>query len=190
MLTDGWFLKLSETGVLTRAGKALTKVEIFLKYSLKCVAAWIFSQKHVSRTIAFHVIHISWSKHESKVEIFLKYSWKCVFRLNFFTKTCLTNNYLSCDPHFVILEWVQSWNVFEKLMKQCCLLDFFHKNILTNNFFSLDPHFAILACVQSWNIREKHVKLWSPPEFLHENMSDEQLSFMWSTLRDSGMGTM
>jgi len=134
MLTDGWFLKLSETGVLTRAGKALTKVEIFLKYSLKCVAAWIFSQKHVSRTIAFHVIHISWSKHESKVEIFLKYSWKCVFRLNFFTKTCLTNNYLSCDPHFVILEWVQSWNVFEKLMKQCCLLEFFHKYMSHEQF--------------------------------------------------------
>jgi len=25
----------------------------------------------------------------------------------FFTKTCLTNNYFSRDPHFVILAWVQ-----------------------------------------------------------------------------------
>ena len=37
----------------------------------------------------------------------------------FCTKTCLTNNYFSCDPHFVILAWVQSWNIFEKLMKVC-----------------------------------------------------------------------
>ena len=45
----------------------------------------------------------------------MKNSRNCVVRLNFFTKTCLTNNYFSRDPHFVILAWVQSWNIFEKL---------------------------------------------------------------------------
>jgi len=80
-------------------------------------------------------------------------------------------------------------------------LNFFTKTCLTKNYFSFDPHFVILASVQSWNIHEKHVKLWSPPEFFHKNMSEEQLSFMWSTLwfpnnyfsmsstfRDSSMG--
>ena len=43
----------------------------------------------------------------------------CEVRLNFFTKTCFMNNYFSRDPHFVILAWVQSWNIFEKLMKVC-----------------------------------------------------------------------
>jgi len=33
------------------------------------------------------------------------------------------------------------------------------------------------------------MKLRSPPEFFHKNMSHEQLLFMWSTLRDSSMGT-
>jgi len=37
MLTDRGFVKLSETGVRTRACEALTKVEIFLKNSWKCV---------------------------------------------------------------------------------------------------------------------------------------------------------
>ena len=31
----------------------------------------------------------------------------CEVRLNFFTKTCLTSNYFSRDPHFVILAWVE-----------------------------------------------------------------------------------
>jgi len=78
----------------------------------------------------------------------LKSLWKCVVRLTFFTKTCLMNNYFSRDPHFVILAWVQSWNIFEKLMK-----------------------------------------VWSRPEFFNKNMSHEQLLFMWSTFRDSSMGT-
>jgi len=33
------------------------------------------------------------------------------------TKMYLTNKYFSQDPHFVILAWVQSWNIFEKLLK-------------------------------------------------------------------------
>ena len=165
----------------------------------------------------------------TKVEIFMKNSWKCVDCSNFFTKTCLTNHYFSRDPHFVILAWVQSWNIFEILMKVCSPPEFFHKNMsqeqlsfmwstfrysrmgtklkyvwkthetvqsarnfftktwLTNNYFSLDPHFAILAWVQSSNIHEKHVKLWSPPEFFHKNMSEEQLLFTWSIFRDSSM---
>ena len=106
-----------------------TKLKYFWKPH-KCVySAWICSQKHVSRTITFHVIHITWFQHGYKVEIFLKNSWMCVIRLNFFTKTCLTNNYFSRDSHFVILAWVQSWNIFEKLMNVCSAPEFFHKNM-------------------------------------------------------------
>ena len=127
----------------------------------------IFSQHHASRTITFHVFHITWFYHGYKVAIFLKNLWKCVVRLNLFTETCLTNNYLSRDPHFVILAWVQSWNIFEKLMK-------LWSPCLTNNHFSRDPYFVILAWAQSWNTFEKLMKLWSPPEFFHKNMSHEQ----------------
>ena len=75
-------------------------------------------------------------------------TWNFDVRHNFFTEICLTNNYFSCDPHFVILAWLQSLNIFEKLMKVWCL-----------------------------------------PEFFHKNMSHEQSLFMWSTFRDSSMGT-
>jgi len=33
------------------------------------------------------------------------------------------------------------------------------------------------------------MKLCSPPEFFHKNMSHEKSPFIWSTLRDSSMGT-
>ena len=67
--------------------------------------------------------------HDSSMGTKLKWFWKIVKLWSppeFFTKTCLTNNYLSCDPHYVILAWVQSWNIFEKFMKlwsqSCCRL--------------------------------------------------------------------
>ena len=118
----------------------------------------------------------------------MKNSWKCEVRLNFFTKICLTSNYFSRDPHFVILAWVQSWNIFENSRKCEVRLIFFTKTCLMNNYFSCDPHFVILAWVQSWNIFEKLTRVWSPPEFFHKNISHEQLLFMWSTFRDSSMG--
>jgi len=85
----------------------------------------------------------------------------------------------------VILAWVQSWNIFEKLMKLWTPPEFFTKSRLTNNYFSRDPHFVILALVQSWNIFEKLMKLWSPPQFFHKNMSHERLLFTLSTFRNS-----
>ena len=149
MLTDGGFVKLSGTGVLTREGKALTKVEIFLKNS-----------------------------------------WICEVCLNFFAKTCFTNKYFSRDPHFVILAWVQSWNIFEILMKVCSPPEFFHKKAcLTKNHLSCDPHYVILAWVQSWNISEILMKVCRPFESFHKNMSHEQLPLTWSTFRHSSMGT-
>jgi len=57
----------------------------------------------------------------------MKNTWNCEVRLNFFTETCLMNNYFSHDPHFVTLAWVQNWNIFEKLMKLWSLPEFFHK---------------------------------------------------------------
>jgi len=65
----------------------------------------------------------------TKLKLFLKNWWNCEVCLNFFRKTCLTNNYFSCDPHYVILAWVQSWNISDKLMKVCSPLEFFHKNL-------------------------------------------------------------
>jgi len=63
----------------------------------------------------------------------LKYFWKTHENVYsawiFLQKTCLTNNYFSREPHFVILAWVQSSNVYEKLMKLWCLPEFFHKNM-------------------------------------------------------------
>ena len=134
-------------------------------------------------------MHISWFQHGYKVEIFFKNSWNCWFRQNFFTKTCLTNNYFSHDAHFVILAWVQSWNIFEKLMKLLIPTEFFTKTCLTNNYFSHDAHFVILAWVQSWNIFQKLMKLLIPTDFFHKNMSHEQLLFTWCTFRDSSIGT-
>ena len=97
--------------------------------------------------------------------MFLKNSWNCEVRQNFFTKTCLTNNYLSCGPHLVILGWVQCWNISEKLMKVCSPLEFCQKNILTNNYFSRDPHFVILAWVQSWKFLKNLWKCVVPLNF-------------------------
>ena len=99
------------------------------------------------------------------------------------------NNYFSRDPHFVILAWVQIWNIFEKLMKVWSPLEFFHRNMSHDNYFSHDPQFVILAWVQSWNIFEKLMKVCIPPEILHKNMSHEWLPLSWSTFRDSSMGT-
>ena len=106
-----------------------TKLKYFGKTHQTVDSDRIFSQKHVSRTITFHMMHISWFQHGYKVEIFLKNSLNCWFRQNFFTKTCLTNNYFSHDAHFVILAWVQSWNIFEKLMKLLIPTEVFHKNM-------------------------------------------------------------
>ena len=83
-----------------------TKLKYFWKTHESVKSAWIFSQKHVSRTMTFHVIHITRFYHWYKIETFLKNSWKCVVRLIFFAKTCLTNNCFSCDPYYVILAWV------------------------------------------------------------------------------------
>ena len=119
----------------------------------------------------------------------MKNTWNCEFRQNFFTKTRFTNNFLSRDPHFVFLAWVQSLNIFEKLMKLWSPLEFFYKNMSTNNYFSRDPHFVNLAWVQSWNIFEKLMKVCSPLDFFHKSMSHEQLRLTWSIFRDSSTGT-
>ena len=87
-----------------------TKLKYFWRTHVTGKYAIIFSQKHVSRTITFHVIYISWFWHGYKVKIFLKTSWHYEVRQDLFTKTCLTDNYFSHDPNFVILAWVQSWN--------------------------------------------------------------------------------
>ena len=63
-----------------------TKLKYFWKTHESVQSARIFSQTHASRTITFHVIHITWFQHGYKVEIFLKNMWKCVVRLKFFPK--------------------------------------------------------------------------------------------------------
>jgi len=76
----------------------------------------------------------TWSTfRDSSMSAKLKYFWKAhetvTSARSFFTKTCLTNSYLSCDPDFVILAWVQGWIIFEKLMKLWSLPEFFHKSM-------------------------------------------------------------
>ena len=75
------------------------------------------------RTNTFHVIYISWFWHRYKIER------DCLIRQNFFTKTCLMNNHFSCDPHYVILAWMQNRNISEKFMKLWSPPEFFHKNM-------------------------------------------------------------
>jgi len=107
---------------------------------LAWVQSWNISEKLIKVCSPLEFFHknmchkqlpLTWStfRHSSMGTIFLKNSWNCEVRLNFFTKTCLPNNYFSCDPHFVILAWVQSWNIFEKLMKLWSSPEFFHKNM-------------------------------------------------------------
>jgi len=123
----------------------------------------------------------------------LKYFWKShetvLSTWNFSQKTSLTNNYISRDPHFVILAWVQSWNIFEKLMKLCSPLEFFHKNMSQEQLLFTWSTFRDSSMGTSWNVFEKVMKLWSPLEFFHKKMFREQLPFMYSTFRDSSMGT-
>ena len=63
-----------------------TKLKYLWKTHETVKSAWILSQKHVSRTMTFHVIHITWFYHGYKIETFLKNSWKGVVRQNFFRK--------------------------------------------------------------------------------------------------------
>ena len=55
---------------------------------------------------------------------------------------------------FVIVAWVESWNIFEKLMKLYICQNFFRKICFTNNWLSYDSHFVMLAWVENWNIFE------------------------------------
>ena len=119
----------------------------------------------------------------------MKNSWNCEVRQNLFTKSCLTNNYLSCDPHYVILAWIQIWNMFEKLMKECSPPEFFHKDMSHEQLIFTWSTFRDSSMGTKLNIFEKLIKVFSPPEFFHRNMSLEQLLSTWSTLRDSSMGT-
>ena len=137
------------------------KLKYFWKTHKTVKSARIFSQKHVSRTITFHVIHVSWLLHGYKVEIFLKSWWNCEVRQISFTKTCLTNNYLSCDSHYVILAWVQSWNIFENLMKLWSPPEFFHKKMSHEQL----PFMWSTLCDSRMGTElkyfEKFMKLWS-----------------------------
>jgi len=76
---------------------------MFEKLMKLCNLLEIFSQKHDSRTITFHLIHISRFWPGYKVQTFMKNTSNCEVRQNSFTKTCLKNNYFSRDPYFVIL---------------------------------------------------------------------------------------
>ena len=130
-----------------RDSSMVTKLKYFWKTHLTVMSARNFSQKYVSRTIPFR-----WSTfRDSSMGTKLKQFWKThetVMSTKIFHEICLTKHYFSCDPHFVILAWVQNWNNFEQLMK-----------------------------------------LWCLPKFFQKNMSHEQSLSMWSTFRDSSMGT-
>ena len=110
---------------------------------LAWVQSWNIYEKHMKLWFPPDVFHknmsheqlpcwwstIRYSSMGAKLKYFLKNSWKHVVHLNVFTKTCLTINNFSSDPHFVILAWVQSWNIYEKHMKVCSPSEFFHKSM-------------------------------------------------------------
>jgi len=106
---------------------------------------------------------------------------------NLFTKSCLTNNYITRDPHFVILAWVQCWNISKKLMKVCSPLEFFQKNMSYEQLLLAWSTFRDSSMGTKLKIFEKLMKVCSPPEFFHKNVSHEQSLFTWSTFRDSIM---
>ena len=150
-------------------------------------ASWAFSSNISHEIFAFHMIRISWFQHECKIEIILKSSWNCDVRQNFITKTCLSNNYLSCDPHYVILAWVETWNIFEILMKVCSPPQFFHKNRsheqLIFTWSTFHDSSIITKLKYFWKSHEtaKFARIHS------QNVSHEQLRFTWSAFRDSSM---
>jgi len=61
----------------------------------------------------------------------LNYFWKTKLQCppEFFHKIFLTYKYFSSDPHFMILAWVQSWNIFGKLMILWSLPELFNKTM-------------------------------------------------------------
>jgi len=100
------------------------------------------------------------------------------------------NNSFSHDPHFVILAWVQSWNIFQKLIKVWSPLEFFsQKHVSWTITFHVICISRFYHEYKVWNIFEILMKVCSPLEFFHKNMAHEQLLFTWSTFRDSNLGT-
>jgi len=132
------------------------------------------------------MIHISWFCNRHKVEIFLKNSWNCEVRLNLFTKSCLTNNYLSRDPHFKILAWVECWNIFEKLMKLWNPSEFFHKTmsheqlLFTWSTFRDSSMSAKLKCF--WKAH-RDMFLWKNSGGLHTKMSFSKIFQLCTRVR-------
>ena len=99
------------------------------------------------------------------------------------------NNYFSCDLPFVILAWVQSWNVFEKLMKLWSPSEFFHKNMPHEQLPFMWSTFGDsrmgTMLKYFWKTHESVQSAW----ILSEKHSHEQLLLTWSTFRDSSVGT-
>ena len=93
------------------------KVEIFLKYSWKCVVRQNFFTKNMSH----EQLPFMWSTlRDSSMGTKLKCFWKTHETIMFawiFSQKHLTNNYFSHDQNFVILAWVQNWNIYVKHMK-------------------------------------------------------------------------
>jgi len=164
-----------------------TKLKCFWKPRETMKYAKIFSQKHVSRTITFHMIQISLFWHGYKVEIILENSWNCEVRRNLFTKTCLTNKYFSRDPYFVILTWVQNWNYFEKLMKLGSLPNSFHENMSHKQFHITGSIF----CDSSMGTKLKYFWITYETEksawIFDKNITHEQIYLPRSTFRDSSI---
>jgi len=100
---------------------------------------------------------------------------------------CLTNNYLSRDPHFVILVWEQSWNIYEKHMKLWISPKFFHKNTFHQQFPLTWSTFRLSSMGTKFKyFWETHETVKSAWIFLQKHVH-EQLLFTRSTFRHSSM---
>jgi len=119
----------------------------------------------------------------------LKNSWNCEVRPNLITKACLTNNYFSRDPYFVILAWVQSWNAIEKLMKMWIEPEIFHKNMSNEKLLFTWSTFRDSSMGTKLKLFWITHQTGNPPNSFHKNMSHKQSHFTWSTFCYSSMGT-
>jgi len=84
---------------------------------------------------------------------------------------------------------VQSWNIFEELMKVWSPPEFIHKNMFHEQLPFMWSTFRDSSMGTKLKYFLKTHEIAKSAMIFSQKMSHEQLLFMWSTFRDSSMGT-
>ena len=132
------------------------------------MSARIFSQKYVSRTITFHVIHISWFWHGYKVEIVLKNSWNCDVRQNFFTKRISR----IITFHVIHISWLWHGTTWSLL---CAITLLWPVLVQTQTLCSIVSDASNLGCGTS--IMQCIDNAWRPITFFSKSFSPAQCKY-------------